>query len=225
MPFRLALTKGLPLLKVGKRSVDFFQSNVWFPHLNKIPLFTGQTRVHPACYVCSIPCLFTNASSFIGDSCLHPTPPPHSLISHGPETSGFSISWVSPIPSLRPWSALPKSWNSCPLTPLLAPSAPPDAWHLPAPQGPLPCFSCLRPGPLFSRPACSASPVEASLAVAHAALPYPLRTGIAGETGHPSKEGTAEQRHVCSRTRCSMPGSAPARKSEFRGGGRGRTRL
>lgn len=74
MPFRLALTKGLPQLKVGKRSLDFFQSNRCFPPPKKIPLFTGQTRVHSACYVCGIPCLLTNESSFMGDSCLHPTP-------------------------------------------------------------------------------------------------------------------------------------------------------
>lgn len=101
------------------------------------------------------------------------------------------------------------SRNSGLLSPLLAPSAPWDAWHLSPPCTRRPCFSCLRPGPLFLRCACSASPMEPSLALTPAALPYPLRTGIAGEAGHPSKERTGQQRHVCSRTESLVSGSAP----------------
>lgn len=91
-----------------------------------------------------------------------------------------------------------------------------DISQLPAPKAPA-CFSCLRPGPLSSRPACSASPVDASLALTHAAPPYPLSTPIAGEAGHPSEERTAEQRHVCSRAQSLMPGSAPGPEVSVQG--------
>lgn len=125
-----------------------------------------------------------------------------------------------PLPSLRPRSALPKSGNPCPLTPLIAPSASRDAWHLSPPcTGPGPVLAACAPAP--GLPRCVLSVAGGSLT--HAALPYPLRTRIAGEAGHPSKERTAQQRHVCSRTQSLMPGSAPARKSQFRAeGGAGR---
>ena len=87
-----------------------------------------------------------------------------------------------------------------------------DISQLPAPKAPA-CFSCLRP----RGPACSASPVDARLALTHAAPPYPLSTRIAGEAEHPSEERTAEQRHVCSRAQSLMPGSAPGPEVSVQG--------